>query len=343
MTAVEPPGQTCRTGGGSMDADAIRLFSLDRAPDFGEGVAASLGLKLEPIEERIFDDGEHKLRPLARVSDRDVYLLHALDGESGRSVNDKLCRLCFFVATLRDQGAGRITVVASYLPYARKDRRTSPGDPVTSRYVAELLEAVGVDRIAALEVHNPAAFENAFRCPTEHLDARRPLAEAVRQHVGGRALALVSPDAGGVKRAAALREVLAARTDSDPASAFLEKYRSDEGVTGEAIVGDVGGRAAVVIDDMVATGTTMRRAIRACREQGADPVIAAITHGVFTPGAEALLEEAQHDRLLVTDSVAPRLRERWDDRVELVSVQSLFADAVAALHAGESVAEAIAP
>ncbi len=319
------------------------LFSLDARPAFAEGVAAALGTTLAALEARVFDDGEHRLRPLASVAERDVYVLQALDGEPGLSVNDKLCRLGFFIATLRDLGAGRITLLARYLPYARKDRRISPGDPVTSRYVAELLEAMGVDRVVALEVHNPAAFENAFRCPTEHLDARRPLGEAVLRHTQQRPLTVVSPDAGGVKRAGALRAMLSARTGAEPAGAFLEKYRDDSGVRGEAVVGEISGRAAVVVDDMVATGTTLRRALRAGAAQGADPVIAAVTHGLFTPGAEELLLAGEHDRLLVTDSLDPRMEDRADERVETVSVQPLVADAIRALQAGRSAAEATAP
>lgn len=325
-----------------MDTEA-RLFSLDTDPAFAQGVTTALGSTLAPVEERVFDDGEHKLRPAASVADRDVYVLQALDAEADQSVNDKLCRLGFFVATLRDLGAGRITLLARYLPYARKDRRTSPGDPVTSRYVAELLEAMGVDRVVALEVHNPAAFENAFRCPTEHVDARRVLGDAVLQYLGGQPLTLVSPDAGGVKRADALRAMLAARTGADPAGAFLEKHRDESGVRGDAVVGEVAGRAAIVVDDMIATGTTMRRALGACRAQGADPVIAVATHGIFTPGAEELLAAEEYDRLLVTDSLTPRMTEHWDARVQVASVQPLFADAIRALHAGDSAAEAVAP
>src|SRR5690606_10337866 len=119
-----------------------------------------------------FEDGEHKIRPLTSVRGRDVYVLSSLYGETDRSPDEKLCRLLFFIATLRDNGATRVTAVVPYLAYARKDRRTQSRDPVTTRYVASLFEAVGVDRVVTLDVHNLAAFQNAFRCRTEHLEAR---------------------------------------------------------------------------------------------------------------------------------------------------------------------------
>src|SRR5690606_19275225 len=110
-----------------------------------------------PHEEREFEDGEHKARPLVNVRDRDVYVLQSLGGDATASVNDKLVRLLFFLGALRDASAAPVTAVVPYLAYARKDVRTQPRDPVLTRYTAALFEAVGIDRIVALEVHNPAA------------------------------------------------------------------------------------------------------------------------------------------------------------------------------------------
>lgn len=131
--------------------DGPMVFVLDEAPAFREAVALGLGRELAQFEERVFEDGEHKLRPLADMRRRDVNVVRCLAGSPGTSVNDKLLRLLFFVATLRDAGAARVTVVAPYLPYTRKDRRTKPRDPVTSRYLAQLAGSVGVDRLVALE------------------------------------------------------------------------------------------------------------------------------------------------------------------------------------------------
>ena len=147
------------------------LFALHATAKLGAAVAAALDRPLAAHEEREFEDGEHKVRPLETVRDTDVFVLHSLHGEAEQSANDKLCRLLFFVGALKDAGAARVTALAPYLCYARKDRRTKLNDPVSSRYVASLFEAVGTDAIVTLDVHNPAAFENAFRCTTVALTA----------------------------------------------------------------------------------------------------------------------------------------------------------------------------
>ena len=135
-------------------------------------MAATLGLSLAPLEEREFEDGEHKIRPLDEVRGADVFLLQQLYGKPGHSIHDRLCRLLFLLGALRDTGAARLTAVLPYLAYARKDQRSQPRDPVTHRYLAQLLEAVGVDGVVTLDVHNRAAFQNAFRRPVVHLEAR---------------------------------------------------------------------------------------------------------------------------------------------------------------------------
>lgn len=324
-----------------MTRHAPLVFALGASEAFGRDVAGALATELAALEERAFEDGEHKTRPMVSVRDRDCYVLHALHGDDTQTVNDKLCRLLFFAATLRDHGAGRVTVVCPYLCYARKDRRTKSRDPVTTRYVARAIEAMGVDRVVALEPHSAAAFDNAFRIPAERVHARGPLVAALLRHVGDAPTAIVSPDTGGAKRAAALRADLAARTGQEPTSAFLEKYRSAGVVSGDTVAGDVDGRVAVIVDDLIASGTTLLRAVRACRERGATAVYAVATHGVFAAGAERLFGEAALDRLLITDSVTPRMERHWGDRVERVSVAPLLAEVIRTLGRGGSLTDTL--
>ena len=324
-----------------MEASAPLVFALEPGAAFGDGVAAALGTTRAPHEERAFEDGEHKLRPLTGVAGGDVFVVHSLHGGGGQSANDRLCRLLFFVATLRDHRAARVTVVCPYLAYGRKDRRTKWHDPVTTRYIAQLFEAVGTDRVAVLEPHNPAAFENAFRIPALALHARRPLLDALLAGDCEPPFAVVSPDTGGAKRAAAFREALAARTGHEPGTAFLDKQRSEGRVTGDTVAGDVRGRTAIVIDDLIAGGTTALRAAHACRERGASAVHVVVTHGLFADGAERLFADAPIDRLLLTDSVGARMQDRWGRGVESVSVQPLMADVIDALHRDASVSAAL--
>jgi ribose-phosphate pyrophosphokinase len=319
----------------------LKLFALNSSAGFGGRVAAALGVALAPHEEREFEDGEHKARSLESVRDADLYVIQSLYGEPGASVNDKLVRLMFFLGALRDAGAGRITAVAPYLCYARKDRRSKPRDPVSTRYVAAMLETVGADRIVTLDVHNLAAYENAFRIRAEHLDSRRLFVDHFAPLVGAEPVVVVSPDVGGVKRAEALREALSRRLGRAAGGAFLEKYRSEGVVSGEAVVGDIEGRVAIIIDDLISSGGTIARAVAACRKRGARAVYAVATHGLFVGNAARLLADSGLDRLVVTDSVPPfRVDPALARRnLTVLDTAPLFAEAVRRLHAGGSLVE----
>src|SRR5215510_203786 len=155
-----------------MNRGETAIFAPGPSRDFGEKVGAHLGVPLSAHEEREFEDGEHKTRPLIHIRGKDVFAIQSLYGDERRSVNDKLCRFLFFLGALRDASAERVTAVVPYLCYARKDRKSKPRDPVTTRYVASLFEAMGVDRALTMDTHNLAAFQNAFRIRTDHLEPK---------------------------------------------------------------------------------------------------------------------------------------------------------------------------
>lgn len=305
------------------------VFALPPSEAFGR----ALGLETSRYELRRFDDGEHKIRSMVSVRGQDVYVVCSLHGDAGESVNDRLCRLVFFVGSLRDAGARRITVVAPYLCYSRKDRRTNPRDPVTTRYVARLIEAVGTDQIVTVDVHNRAAFENAFTIPTEHLEANPLFAERVRAL--DKRLAVVSPDPGGFHRAEALRDRLETLTGTTVELAMLGKHRKGGVVRTEAFVGHVEGRVAVIVDDMIVTGTTLVRAAQACRDRGAIAVHAVATHGIFSAGAAEVLASPLLESVTITDSVTPDRVEL--DKLSVVSIAPLVGHAIAALHDDRSI------
>ena len=309
----------------------LSIFALEGSRAFGERVAAALGETLAPHEEREFEDGEHKTRPLTDVRGHDVCVVHSLYGDSDASVDHKLVRLLFFLGALVDSGAERVTAVVPYLCYARKDRRTKSGDPVTTRYVARLFEAVGIDRIVTLDVHNIVAYENAFRIRAWQLEARELLVGAVLERVGSTAVTVVSPDVGGVKRAEAFRSTLEERMGRAVTNAFVEKYRSSGVVSGGTLVGEVSGRSAVVVDDLIASGTTLVRAARACREQGAVAVHAVATHGAFTRAAHDAFAAAGLDSLVVTNSIDATRFGYPVPAIDVVDTSALFADAIRAL------------
>ena len=273
--------------------DELMLFALDATRAYGEAVARELGITLSAHEEREFEDGEHKTRPLVNVRGRDVYVIQSLYADAKQSGNDKFVRLLFFLGALKDASARRLTAIVPYLAYARKDRKTKARDPVTTRYVATLFEAVGTDCVVTLDVHNLAAFQNAFRCRTEHLEAGALFVAELVPLVGADDLAVVSPDAGGIKRAEAFRERLSAVLKRPITAAFAEKYRSGGVLTGEALVGDVRGKTAIIVDDLISAGSTVARAAHACRERGAVRVLAVASHGVFADAANTVLPRAR--------------------------------------------------
>ncbi len=324
-----------------MSQDEPCLFALDASRAYGERVAAALGIALSRHEEREFEDGEHKARPLDSVRGRDAYVIHSLYGEPGMSANDKLVRLLFFIGALKDASAARVTAVCPYLAYARKDRRTKPRDPVGSRYVAQLFEAVGTDRLVTLDVHNLAAYQNAFRIPAEHLEARGLFVAWCVARLQDEDVVVVSPDAGGVKRADAFRDSLARALGRPVGAAFMEKRRSEGVVSGDAVVGEIASMTAFIVDDLIASGTTLARAAAACRKRGAQRVLAAATHGLFTGAAGTVLADPALETVLVTDSVPPfRLPPAMiGSRVGVLDTAPLLAEAIRRLHGGGSLVE----
>ena len=311
----------------------MRLFALAATAELGRAISSALGQPLASHEERGFEDGEHKARPLDPVEGADVYVVQSLHGGPDESANDKLCRLLFFIGALKDAGAARVTAVAPYLSYARKDRRTKPNDPVTTRYVGMLFDALGADAIVTLDVHNPTAFENAFRCRTVALTAA-PLFVDYVAGLGAGPLCVVSPDPGGAKRAELFREALEARLGRSVGKAFADKHRSAGVVTGDLLVGDVAGATALIIDDLVSTGGTLVRAAHGAAKARAPRALALITHGLFMPGAAEALEDPALERLVVTDAVPAFRLEGHPVRakVDVLGSAPLLAEAINRLH-----------
>lgn len=318
---------------------APQLFALGAARTFGEAVSRHLSVPLSAHEERDFEDGEHKVRPLVSVRDRRLFVLQALYSSGDESVNDRLCRLLFFIGALKDAGAGPVTAVVPYLAYARKERKTKPRDPVTTRYVAQLFEAVDVDRLVTMDVHNLAAYQNAFRCRTEHLEARGLFAEHFAARLSGAEPIVVSPDVGGVKRAEQFRQALARRLGLEVPMGFVEKQRSEGALSGEALVGRMEGRTVILLDDLISTGGTLVRAARKCLSAGAERVWAAATHGLFTGGGGGALEASELERIVVTNTVERAPTGAVREKLEVVDAAPLVAEAIRRLASGASLME----
>lgn len=322
--------------------DRMELFAPQASQEFANKVAAYLQVPLGSHEEREFEDGEHKIRPLISVRGRDVFVIQSLYSDANQSVNDKLCRLLFFLGTLRDASAGRLTAVIPYLAYVRKDRRSQPRDPVTSRYIAQLLEGMGIDGILTVDVHNVAAFQNAFRCRADHLEAAPLFVQWLLPKLQlQEKIVVVSPDAGGVKRAEAMRQRLESALNRPVDAAFLEKARAKGILRTGRIIGEVTDAAVVIVDDLISTGRTISHAAKLCKDLRATQVYAAVTHGVFVSEANQYLGGDEFDRILITDTISPF---RFDPalvskKMEILAVSELFARAIHRIHTNGSVVD----
>ena len=324
-----------------MNNEAPLVFALHASRSFGEGVARQLGISLSACEEREFEDGEHKSRPLVNVRNQDVFVIQSLYADTQQSVNDKLVRLLFFIGALKDASAARVTAVVPYLAYARKDAKTQTRDPVTTRYVAQLFEAAGTDRLVAMDVHNLAAFQNAFRCRTDHLEAAKlfvaHFASLLKEEPQ---ITVVSPDIGGMKRAERFRQALGHALNRELNVAFMEKARAKGVMRAGRLIGEVADHA-IIVDDLISTGGTLLHAAAACRESGAEKVYAAAAHGIFVGAANRLLSGTELDKIVVTDTIPPfRLdSELSRNKLTVLSAAPLFAEAIRRIHTGGSLVE----
>lgn len=328
-----------------MNFENMALFALNASRPLGEEVARELEISLSEHKEKNFEDGEHKTQPLSNVRGKDVFVIQSLYSDLQESINDKLCRLLFFIGCLRDASAQRITAIIPYLGYARQDRKTQPRDPVTTRYMAELFEGVGTDRVVTLDVHDLAAFQNAFRCQTDHLEAKFLFAKHFLSCLGETdQITVVSPDVGGMKRAEQFREALGQALDADLPLAFMEKSRSKDQLNIGRLAGPVKNRVAIIIDDLISTGSTLLGAAKRCREQGASDVYAAASHGVFVTKANQVVAADEFSGIVVANTIPPfRLQpELVKKKLIVLSAAGLFAEAIKRIHTGGSLVALLA-
>ncbi|MBS0579264.1 MAG: ribose-phosphate pyrophosphokinase [Proteobacteria bacterium] len=282
-----------------------RLFTLSESRELAKSIAASAELPLAALEERQFESGDFKLRPLESVRDRRTFIVESLAGDTQVRTTERLVRLLFLLAGLKDAGATERIALVPYLAFSRKERRTQLRDGVNTRYVAELLEAVGLDRLMTLDVHNPAALDNSYRVPVDHLSAMPMMADHFARQLTTAPLTVVSPDVGGIKRAQLFRELLQRRFDREIELAFIEKRRALDVVSSGALVGAVAGRQVIVIDDLCDSGGTLIRAASNCLRAGAEAVHATVTHAPLASGLKAVLAAGTLASVVTTDSVGP--------------------------------------
>lgn len=313
------------------------LFALGESAALAAEIGRYSGVELAPLEERTFEEGEFKLRPLVSVRGRTALVVESLAGSAEVPVAQRLIRLLFLLCGLRDAGASKTIALVPYLSYARKDRRTQPRDPVNTRYVAQLLEATGLEHLVTLDVHNPAALDNAFRIHVDHLSALPMFARHFAERFPDAAVAVASPDVGGIKRVQVFRELLQHELQREIELVFVEKRRSGGVVSGGTVVGDAAERTVVVLDDLCASGGTLIRAATALRAAGALAVHAAFTHAPLARGLAAVAAADAIAEVVLTDSVGFALHAEHasgSKRLTVLRVAPLLGEAVTRMLTG---------
>jgi ribose-phosphate pyrophosphokinase len=300
-----------------------RIVAGTAHPGLAAAVAAALGVRPVPCDVERFPDGE--LRPIVHgVQGGDVYVVQP----TGPAVNDHLVELLLLLDACRRGGAEIVTAVVPYFGYARQDRRDRAGQAVGARVALDALASAGADRLVVVEPH-AVALEAMCPVPVEMLTAVPILADELADLTPETAV-LVAPDLGAVKPAEHYARLL-----RRPVAVVRKTRVSGERVHAEELVGDVEGRPAVIVDDMISTGGTIEAAVRVLLDHGASPdITVAAAHGPLVPAARDRLARLPIRCLLVTDTLpvggarAARLRVR--------SVGPLIADAIGRLHNGQS-------
>lgn len=321
----------------------MQIFDLTPHQRLGRNIAQAAGRSLAPIEFRAFKGGQHKIRPKTSVRGEDVFVISCLHNTEDMSVNDHLIRMLFFIAACRDHGADRVTAVVPWLPYARKDRVTQARDPVNSRYVAQLFEAVGTEMLITVDVHNLAAFQNGFRCRTVNLDGVPLFATEVAKQAGDVPVTILSPDFGGVKRAELLRLAVEGLRNKPTDLAVVGKHRSADVIRGDLFAGEVTGHHVWILDDMIESGATMLHAVEECRKRGARAMHLMATHAFCNgPIVRRLLDPAISS-LTVTDTVRTVTTPVQDARVRTLSVAPLIGRCLERIHNGQPISPVLDP
>lgn len=302
------------------------VFAGSSHPGLAGAICTHLGIRPGALRTVRFSNENIKVKVDQNVRDQDVFVVQT----SAPPVSDHVLELLILLDALKGASAKRVTVALPYYPYVRSDKKDEPRISITARLIADLLAAAGADRIIVMDLHSPQT-QGFFRIPADQVTAVPVLARAVKEAVPTGSLVVVAPDAGAAKLAERYARLLG--TDL----AILEKQRhgDDERAVAVRIVGEVGGRDALIVDDEVSTGGTLVEATDFLLGKGAKSVRAAIVHGVLCGPALERLTKSALVELFTTDSVPARAHPK----LRVLSVAPLLGDTIRRIHEGRSVAE----
>ncbi len=312
------------------------LFSGNANPEVAKKIAHRLGQTVAEAMVGHFSDGEVRVELRSNVRGRDVYLVQSTCAPA----NDNLMELLIMAEACRRSSAGRITAVMPYFGYARQDRKVQPRAPITAKLVASLLQTAGIDRVLTMDLH-AGQIQGFFDVPVDNLYAQPILFQYLKDEVvtaDPSDTVIVSPDAGGVERARSYAQRLGSGL------AIIDKRRSRPNEAAVMhIVGDVKDKVAIVVDDMVDTAGTLTKGGVAVKEAGARRVCAVATHPVLSGPAVSRLKDSVYDRIVVTDSVPLSEEAAAMENIKVLTVASLFAEAIRAIHFNDSISRLFLP
>ena len=304
----------------------LKVFAGTSNPALAKRIAAHLGIPLGSALVDAFPDGETRVRIEENVRGADVYVVQS----TCAPVDHNLMQLLIMIDAMRRASAERVTAVIPYFGYARQEKKSSGREPITGKLVANLLQAAGTARVVTLDLHAPAV-EGFFDVPVDHLRAAPLLAEALRK-MDLQDPVVVSPDAGGVARA----YEFSGRLDSASLAIVFKHRTAPDSVRPLQVVGDVAGRQAILVDDLISTGATMVEASDALLAQGASATHACVTHAVLAEQAIERLLQSSLESVFITDTV-PLPEHSSNHALHVVDTSKLFAEAVRRIHNNESV------
>ncbi len=307
-------------------ARELRVFTGSAHPALGEGIARALGLPLGRGHLARFSDGEVWFQIQDNVRGADVFVVQP----TSAPVNENLMELLVMLDAFKRSSASRLTAVIPYYGYARQDRKDKPRVPISAKLVADLLSTAGTDRILTMDLH-ASQIQGFFDVPVDHLFA----APVIMDYVSRLALpelTVVSPDAGGVERARAYAKRLTASL------AIVDKRRETANVADvHHVIGDVRGRTALIVDDIVDTAGTLAKVGEALKEAGAREVLASCSHAVLSGRAMEKIEKSPLSKLIVTDSIPLGPKKERCAKIVQLSIAELLGKAIRNIHEEASV------
>ena len=302
------------------DKTQMKLFALNSNHDIAEKIAKAAGVPLGKLSSRQFSDGEIQVNIEESVRGFDVFIIQS----TSFPVNNHLMELLIMVDACNRASANSVNVVMPYFGYARQDRTAAPREPITAKLVANMLVKAGVDRVLTLDLH-AVQVQGFFDIPVDNLYTVPLFAKHYcEKGLSGEDVVVVSPKNSGVKRARSLAEHL------DAPIAIID-YAQDDAHRNEGyIIGDVAGKKAILIDDILNTGRTFAEASKIVEREGATEIYAVSSHGLFVEGAAEKLDNSPIKEILVTDSVATK--EKTPKNVQYITASELIGDAIVRIH-----------